>query len=200
MGGQFKEIIIDGKLTDDQIKREFKEEVSYGQSYNGHQDGYSGDFQTCSGVTNTNKTFDSYAEAETYVQENAQKWENALAVYFYDKPQSVRKYSIPLQKRTNDAEKRYAELEAEFYDSIHTAKSKTIGCKKCVSSINRNYVKHAECPICGHNLMSATQIKRLQVARQKVTDLRNKRDASVKTVKPPKRGVINTMIGAWCAC
>jgi hypothetical protein len=64
------------------IKAQFK---SY-QDEAAHDDGhsYSGRLNMCPGLDITTQTFETYDEAEEWLDENCKKWENAKAVFYKD--------------------------------------------------------------------------------------------------------------------
>ena len=71
------------KAKKTQIAAAFILEQQEGAYQNGHQEGYSGDFQTVHEVLyHLDITFDTYEEAHEYCLENAQKWSNVIAVYY----------------------------------------------------------------------------------------------------------------------
>ena len=84
MGAENIDFKIKGKATKDQINDKFKERRESDSDRNGHQDGYSGDFQTVDNVDfeYLGKVFDSYREAEDFCLDKAKKWETVVAVYY----------------------------------------------------------------------------------------------------------------------
>ena len=52
-------------------------------------------------------------------------------------------------------------------NSVKTFASKTIGCKKCGSSLAKDYLKSDICPLCGNDLRSPTTIERENALKQK---------------------------------
>lgn len=76
---------LKGKAKVDEIRTAFRNQQKEDRDYNGHRDGYSGDFQTVEGVElHQDKTFDDYHEAYDYCLDNAQKWYSVVAVYYKD--------------------------------------------------------------------------------------------------------------------
>jgi hypothetical protein len=61
------------------------------------------------------------------------------------------------------------ELKRNYHINLTDAKSKTVGCKKCESSITRKYVKaDCKCPVCGESLLATTYQERLKTAEKRV--------------------------------
>ena len=79
--------IMRDKLDKPAIEQAFRERQANDRRENGHQEGYSGDFQTVRQVDFRflGKVFPSYTEAENFCLDKAEKWETVVAVYFADK-------------------------------------------------------------------------------------------------------------------
>jgi hypothetical protein len=82
MGAHNIDFELDGKKTRQDVFKAFKERQLYDKSENGHQQGYSGDFQTVNEVIIHDKTFDNYNKAYDYCLDNAQKWCTVIAVKY----------------------------------------------------------------------------------------------------------------------
>lgn len=80
MGACFQSMTLDGKLTRKEVEAKFESAQADDRYENGHS--YSGGFGMASGLTFVGKTFNTEDAANEYLQETAQKWENALAVTF----------------------------------------------------------------------------------------------------------------------
>jgi hypothetical protein len=78
MGAEFCSTTFTAK-TSKQVKEKHDELVEQAQYDHGHS-GYSGSFAESPGVTVLPAEFDSVENAEEYIDENAKKWENSLAV------------------------------------------------------------------------------------------------------------------------
>jgi len=75
--------VIKGKATRTDIDKAFRQRQDNDRSENGHQEGYSGDFQTVRSVDyQLHKEFESFKEAEEFCLDQAEKWETVVAVYF----------------------------------------------------------------------------------------------------------------------
>lgn len=83
MGACFNSESFDGTLNDAGLTRAYNARVRDLTEEFG-TDAYNGTFSTLRGLTVSDKLFDSYQEAETYVADNTAKWENALAVKYKD--------------------------------------------------------------------------------------------------------------------
>ena len=70
-----------------------------------------------------------------------------------------------LRIKVNEMKDRIKKFAEE--NSVKTFASKTIGCKKCGSSLAKDYLKSDVCPLCGNDLRSTTTIERENVLKQK---------------------------------
>ena len=71
---------VDGNKTQDEVVNAFRKRQEQDRIYNGHQDGYSGDFQTVNRVDFTDKEFQSANDGLDYCLDHAQKWDSVVAV------------------------------------------------------------------------------------------------------------------------
>ena len=78
MGANNIEFEIGKKATTKQIEQAFKKQRRLDKEYNGHQEGYSGDFQTVYAVAHhLSKVFDDYNQAHDYcleLLESGKRW------------------------------------------------------------------------------------------------------------------------------
>ena len=81
MGADFVTMESKAKNTSD-LAKDFRRQIASDKDENGHRDGYSGDFQCFDGMEITDEVFDTYQEAEDYVEANGEKWGAAVAVKY----------------------------------------------------------------------------------------------------------------------
>jgi len=192
MGASFVDRSYKGKLTRDQIKKEFDAQVIEDRDYNGHQEGYSGDWQTLNGVRlDDDVIFANERDASEYVADHSDKWEHAVAVYFHEKVST--KTSAKASDQLKKAREGLRTTKFEIAEMIKNAKSVTIACKNCKSKITRKFLRDSNCPVCSSDLKSVTQNKRIARMNEKVDSIERKLRESMK------KGKINTLIGGWCA-
>jgi len=79
MGAQVDVRTFDHKPTRDELG-ELVEECAWESGHGG----YSGTFAECPGFTFRRETFDTIRQAEDFIEDRAQKWENALVVQVGD--------------------------------------------------------------------------------------------------------------------
>lgn len=80
MGAAFKTMKVDGSIPRHDVRIKFREAQERDRHENGHS--YSGGFGMASGLTFPIKAFDAQEDAEDWLAETAQKWEDALCVTF----------------------------------------------------------------------------------------------------------------------
>lgn len=142
------------------------------------------------------KPFKSAADAEEYLAEHHSKWERAMAVSFKGKANVPDSKSERLIKSIKKAEEDLKSLEDRIIKGIRDAKSKTIRCKCCESSIRRRHLRNADCPVCGMSKIfySNTHRKQLKSKLEKIAELRNRK------VNRVMRNTTCYVVGGWCAC
>jgi hypothetical protein len=85
MGATNIDYVIKGKANKTEIDKSLRLQQEKDREYNGHQEGYSGDFQTVGEIKLLTKdVFDNQQKAEEYCLDNAQKWDFVVAAYFHN--------------------------------------------------------------------------------------------------------------------
>lgn len=82
MGAVFKSMKMDGKLIRKQVEAEFLYAQEKDRHENGHQ--YSGGFGMADGILFASRTFAGEATANTWLEDNCQKFGPAIAVTYLD--------------------------------------------------------------------------------------------------------------------
>jgi hypothetical protein len=168
------------------------------ECHNYGDDTYAGHLGIKDGLVLVSKTFASYAEAEEYLMDSNGKWEAAEAVPYRTK---VRAYKYKRDRELKGKIQQLAEdldnFESMMVAEIKNAKSKTIGCKRCGSSVARAYIKHADCPVCGKHdsLLSDTRKQRRIRMKHKLSEMRKR----LKNAPTHLVDGVNYLIGGWCA-
>lgn len=80
MGANFQTMTVVGTLTRNEVKDAFSKAQDQDLYENGHS--YSGGFGMTTGLTFADETFDLYTDAESWLEENCSKWEDAKVVTF----------------------------------------------------------------------------------------------------------------------
>jgi len=194
MGASNIEFEIDKKATMNQINKAFNRQRKQDRSYNGHQEGYSGDFQTVSEIKDhTHKVFNSYNDAQDYCLDHAEKWSYAIAVYYRIKSNKTNNKLDRFQERlTNELT-----LLSGIDSGLPIAKSLTIGCKSCKSNVTRSYIKGVICPVCKNDLRSTTAINRVASIKDRIDKLR--KQITLEENKMALKSPIYTLVCGWGA-
>lgn len=154
--------------------------------------------------------FTTQGQAEDFIEESHYKGHKALAVPFkgtIEVPFIALKQALTRRDAAGD---KVETLARQFLAEARATKSKTIGCKRCGSSITRSYLKlgrdthgamHMDadripCPVCGNDLMTPTAQKRLQAAADALQKAENE-CYDLRDRKETKPG-INWAVGGWC--
>jgi len=178
---------LDGKLSPDKVRQAFLDKKKENEEYNGHREGYSGDFQTVDWCKITDEVFNSYNEAFEYCLNNAEKWSHVIAVRYKTnikvKPDKKLK---KLRTQYKKISRRLAIIENKYnrwYNGIKTKrqplldKKKTAHCVYCKSTLNLTYRRgRFTCPVCGMILITKSQYKRYKELRKDIdkwTKLKN---------------------------
>lgn len=91
MGACNIQFTIDKQATTQEVLAAFKRQREIDNDANGHQEGYSGDFQTVDTVKcEFKETFPSYNEAMEYCLKKAEKFCYAIAVHYVDKKNNIK--------------------------------------------------------------------------------------------------------------
>lgn len=196
MGAHNIDFQLDGKADFSKIEKTFKKIQKEERILNGHQEGYSGDFQTVHKVENhLNKIFDTYLEAYDYCLDKAEKCYTVVAVY-YKKPSSkIPKKIMKLKEKCEKAHENLNIILREVQQSFKKTKSKTISCSKCESKINRSYIKGHACPVCDASLRSTTAQKRIDNAREKINNLSKQIKNEEKKFAQKNRNIATLVAG-----
>jgi hypothetical protein len=167
---------------------------------NGSQSGYSGDFQTVSGVkTDFTKVFTSFRQALDHCLEKTEKWGDALAVHYCE-------ITVPLSRTREKIIERIKAMQTEIAQiKIVTKKDGFRTCTNCRSKLAHSHLNYKTCPLCNTCLLSASEVKKLNKKREQLEKLIDRRDALYKeeqTKAIRQHGIKNvkTLIAGWGAC
>lgn len=187
-----------GQKTAAQINKLVNEQRKEDREYNGHREGYSGDWQTIHDIEDhTDKIFDSVSEADEYCLRNTEKGA-ALIVYYKSIPKTEPQYISKLKDKLTALRVELDKQPRLILDGIKSAKSKTIGCKTCSSSISRKYLTSVKCPICSTLFITKTQQNKLDNITNNITLVNSKLRESKKKIAAKCKN-INTMVAGWAA-
>jgi hypothetical protein len=191
---------IGGKASRSEVETAFKKQREKDAAYNGHQEGYSGDFQTVDRVEyHLDRLFTSHTEALEYCLEKAEKFVHVVAVYYIQV--SVEK--TPLQV---ELEEKIVKLKEEqrllhrFQDKKGFAK-----CTHCGSRLSKEYLIHKTCRLCDQSLLTRRELDKAERIAAKITNVeclieKIKAEQRQKALKKNGEKNVKTLVAGWGAC
>jgi rubrerythrin len=197
MGADLNTYTVSEDLTTEQVRKHFKEKQQE-LCYEYGNDGYAGHLGIKPGLSIKSLVFDSEDEAYDYIQENSDKWDDAIAVRFKAVVKKPSKSGRILQERYERLRDEVDNFESDVLREIKKAKSKNIGCKKCGSSIARKFLKSLSCPICNsyQQFVTPTNIKKYNRLKER----RNVAQGRLIHVQQKDAAGHHWAIGGWCPC
>jgi len=172
-------VTVTAAFTGDEraLERWFADRVADDEREYGHQQGYSGHWNSCGPLSiMRRKTFGSIEDADAWFDENLEKRGDVIAV-LVDEPNETFEKAYPAKARTLLANLSAARNAVEMFPRalllrIKAGKSKTRGCAKCGSAIAVAHIRGLICPVCnqGPFCVSETDRIKLERLRQKATD------------------------------
>lgn len=201
MGADSISIELEKKATREQIESAFKRQRAHDADYNGHREGYSGDFQTVHSVdySHLSKVFPSQDEAFEYCLKHAEKFCTVVAVYYVE--------GTPLKSAKLDKLNAKIEFSVELLQTIKCMsfdRDKAFKtCGGCKSRLAVARFKGSNCPVCGFDLRSAKLINNIRTLNEKIEQLRKDRQALIDQLNA-KRKIkdkdVKTLVAGWGAC
>ena len=101
-----------------------------------------------------NMTFDSWNDAQDFIEEHDNDSYGGVAVKYKDIHDMKNKKIIELENRILKIIE--TKIEYEKKNFVGNRKSSFIGCPRCESKLNRTRLKDNFCPLCGEDLRSKT--------------------------------------------
>lgn len=200
MGASFNVMSFQGTVNE--VSKRWNACVEEAQHCCGHAGNYTGSISELGkGFNDTGKILKDRDEAERYIEEHHQKWDRAMAVRYRKQGGLTKGSANKKAKLQADVERAVCDLDTlktNLFNVIKNAKSKTIGCTKCESKVNRSYLRDTRCPVCGTDLWSKTAIERMNRAEAKICKAKEK----LRNYKPKTSASAKTemwLIGGWCS-
>ncbi len=141
-------------------------------------------------------------EAVSELGDRHQKWSDALAIAFYlpgEKTEAQKKAKESAKAKLKDAEDNFRKVCLDVRAAFASTKSKTVGCKACGSSFNRDLLAKKQVPLrcllCDDDLLSATARKRIVTAKEKKRAAQDALNAARAASTSKKVGYV---VGGWC--
>lgn len=200
MGACDVSFTIGKQATIAEIKSYLQKRIKEDRDRNGHQDGYSGDFQTIPEVKfHLSQVFSSKNEAYEYCLANSEKWSHAVAVYYTQVTVERTKTQIRLEEKIVKL-KEEQRLLYRFTEKIGYVK-----CSHCGSRLNKKFMLHKTCRLCDQSLLTRTELRRaeriaasLKAAELQLSQLIEKQKQ--KALEKNKNKNIKTLVAGWAAC
>ena len=117
---------------------------------------------------------DNYEQAQKWIEQHDKGWYDCLAVRFYSPVVTKSEKIIELDRKIREAYDAYRKKDQELYIKKRT--SEFIGCKKCGSRMNSQYLSRNYCPVCGGDLRSDTILKSIASAKNKWENAKKNRE------------------------
>lgn len=200
---------LDGNKSRSDVTAAFEAKKLNDQSYNGHQEGYSGDFQTVDDVKFHDRIFDTEKEAFEYCLNNAKKWEYVVAVKYKNiqeiKPDTKH---TKLKIKLTAMENQLNAMEKQFTEQL-TAKLKSVEFlthKDCKSRVATKFIFNhyrLACPVCNGSLLSASDQNKRAKLKAKIEELKKQIEEHTKqlTAKAAEKVKDTTwLVAGWGAC
>ena len=126
--------------------------------------------------------FETKEEARDFIKKKDNGWYDDHAVRFYDYSGATKTAKIKTY------EEKIAQLTAEqmkYRDehSVHNFKAKHIGCMKCGSKLNKDYIVGERCPLCHTDLRSETTLKKMEWYKNKKNEYAERIEAEERKQK-----------------
>lgn len=192
---------LKGKASKEQIEKAFKAQQKRDREYNGHKEGYTGDFQTVNKVEfHLSTMFKTHTEAFEYCLKVSEKWSTVVAVYYNQSAEIKSKALDKLRASVKIVTQLIRDLK-----SIPIAKPNEVfkTCSGCKSRLAMQYVKYSQCSLCGVSLRPKSIENRIAKKEEQLKVIQNKIDAiiSKENAKQAAKGKnINTLVAGWGAC
>lgn len=199
MGASDISFEINKKATEKEVLDSFNRQRDRDSDENGHQQGYSGDFQTVDTVKcHFDKVFTSYNEAFDYCLEKAEKWCYAVAVHYIDIQAKKTKQEDKLQEKISQLATSLREL------SFMNKQEGFTKCSGCGSKLANKHLRTKNCLVCGITLFTKSELKKKDKLNSKINELKGKLDAirkvaQEKAVKKAKSKNVKTLVAGWGA-
>lgn len=200
MGACDISFIIGKKATVSEVGDALQARRAEDREENGHQEGYSGDFQTVTGVEcHFNTVFTSHREAMDYCLSKAEKWGNAIAVHYVQ-------INIEASKLQKKLEEKIVKLKEE-QRLLHRFQDKTgfVKCKHCGSRLNKKHMLYKTCRLCDQSLLTNTEQRKadrldsgIKQAQEKIASI--VAEARKKAIEKNQNKNLKTLVAGWGAC
>jgi hypothetical protein len=113
--------------------------------------------------------FETREEAEKFIESKDNGWYDDHAVRFKDYSKATKTTKI-LEYEAKIEELRKAGREYRDAHSIHNFKAKFVGCPRCESRLNKEYIVGERCNLCSCDLRSKTTTDKIKWYEDKIKE------------------------------
>ena len=125
---------------------------------------------------------ESEEAAHEFIKKHDNGWYDDHAVRFKDYSRAEKTAKIK-EYETKISELFAAEKEYREAHSIHLLKARHIGCPKCESRLNKDFIRGENCPLCHTDLRSKTTLEKLEWYKNKRADYQARIEAEKRKQK-----------------
>lgn len=211
MGAHDISFELDGTKTVSEVIKAFKNQQSEDSTYNGHQDGYSGDFQTVSDVKIVERVFDTYDQAFEFCLSKSKKWDFVTACKYkvvnqLKETKTEANLIAKAKQADNDLREFERAIDAELTKKLDS--TKFITCAGCKSKINTTCLKSNRfsshrCPACQATFYTKTQLTKIAKLKEKSNvawEKHRKYKDTLIAKAAAKSKKTNWLVAGWGAC
>ncbi len=186
------------------LRKEFEKQLKEQMEYSGHQEGYSGNWNTEDGLTITDEHFNNERDADDWISNNTSKWDDVKAVKV-NEVKETKAYKITVEsfdKRIFALRERIRDFNGIKLKKLKQGKSKRRTCKKCGSSIAIEYL-HSFCSVCNDQsfILTPKDIEKKGELQYRHDELVKVKDAYINDYySKALKSNWYWRVGSWCAC
>lgn len=140
-----------------------------------------------------NTIYGDVDQARDHINDKYDSWSRKYNVAVAFKDTSKAKSTIKIINLEQRIDKEREKLDSyKNAHSVNNYKAKLVGCPKCGSKINKDYVHRDRCPLCGQDLRSRTTIKTINRYNSKIKELEKqvKEEKSKQNKKLPTKYLV----------
>lgn len=140
-----------------------------------------------------NTVYNDVDSARNFIQSKYSVWKRKYSAVVAFKDTSKAKTTSKIINLEQRIEKEKEKLDNyKNAHSVNNYKAKLVGCPKCGSKINKDYIRGDRCPLCGQDLRSITTIETIKRYRLKIKELEKqvKEEKSKQSKKLPTKYLV----------
>lgn len=186
---------VEGDKSESEIKKMVDAKRESNRSENGHQEGYSGDWQTVHGISFKNQVFESCEAAKEWCSSNCNKWSGVVVKYKSYGELKPNKNLEAIDKKLKELSAKHEEDKKALLKKIQSKPFVT--CPHCKSKVNTKYTNNT-CTVC--NEFFPTRKKIGDKYEAKVKELQDKAKAEWAKLRLKSKSTIKWLVYGVAAC